>query len=150
MEEWGKVKQKPLRQIQAYSHIFRHIQTYSGIIQAYSEPCVNLAYSELQYIQNHGIFQTRGTFRTLAYPKLWYIKNQRLIQNPGLVRTLGYSEPCQTSTMERFEKHLTAIIMSRITIDEINMIFNAGLIFTLEVFILCKEVCVPRTRSRGQ
>ena len=46
----------------------------------------------------------------MVYPKLWHI--QRHIQNPGLFKTQGYSkteaysEPCQTSTMERFEKQL--------------------------------------------
>ena len=73
MEKWGNVKQKPFRRfrhiqvyfsifrhIQAYSDISRHNQAYPGIIQAYSEPCVTLAYSEayLQswYIQNFGTF----------------------------------------------------------------------------------------------
>ena len=46
-----------------------------------SEPCVNQAYSELWYIQNSGIFKTRGIFGTLVYPKLWLIQNQRHIQN---------------------------------------------------------------------
>ena len=75
-----------------------------------------LAFSELWYIQNPGIFKAKVIFRTLLYPKLWYIQNQRHIQDPGLFRTLGYSvpepysEPCQTSTMEHFEKQLTAII----------------------------------------
>ena len=89
--EMGKCKTKPFRQIQIYSHIFRHIQTYLdifrhdqaylGIIQAYSEPCVTLTYSEPQYIQNSGTFRIR------------------YVQNPGLFRTLGnlvgeaYSEP---------------------------------------------------------
>ena len=66
--------------IQAYSDIFRHNQTYSGIIQVYSEPYVTLAYTELWYIQNPGIFKTRGIFRPLVYPKLQYIQNQRNIQ----------------------------------------------------------------------
>ena len=43
MGKWRNVKQKPFRQIQAYSPIFRHIQAYTDIcshnrhIQAYSE-----------------------------------------------------------------------------------------------------------------
>ena len=37
---------KAYSNILAYSGVFRHIQVYSGIIQAYSEPCVTLAYSE--------------------------------------------------------------------------------------------------------
>ena len=96
MGRWGNVKQKPFKQIQAYSHIFRHIQAYSdisrhnqaysGIIQLYSEPCVTLAYSELWYIQNPGIFKTRGIFSNLIHPKLWHIQNQRHIQNSGYSR----------------------------------------------------------------
>ena len=50
----GKCKTKAIHgdlgiftHIPAYSGISRHIQAYSGIIQAYSEPCVTLAYSEL-------------------------------------------------------------------------------------------------------
>ena len=50
--------------------IIWHIQVYSGIIQAYSEPCVTLVNSELWHIQNLGIFKTRGIFRTLVYSKL--------------------------------------------------------------------------------
>ena len=113
-------KKKPFRQIQTYSCIFRHIQTYPDIIrhiQAYSEPCVTLAYSKTLIYSESGIFKTRVMFRTPVYPKLWHIQNQRYIQNPRLLRTLGYavpetySEPCQTSTMERFEKQLTAMII---------------------------------------
>ena len=86
----------------------RHNHAYSGIIEAYSEPCVTLAYSELWYLQNRGIFKTRGLFITLVYPQLWHIQNQRHIQNPGLCGTILYlepeahSEPCQISTIERF------------------------------------------------
>ena len=154
MGKWGSVKQKPFRQfrhIHAYSSIFRHIQiypekirhiqAYSGIIQAYSEPCVIITYSELWYIENPRIFKTRGIFRTLIHPKLWYVQNQRHVQNPGLFRSPGYlkpeaySESCQTSTMERPEKQLTAIIIfasynyfrntsfSRPLVHKINVIF---------------------------
>ena len=49
----GKYKAKTIQtdlgisnHILAYSDIVRHNQTYSGIIQVYSEPCVTLAYSE--------------------------------------------------------------------------------------------------------
>ena len=75
-----------------------HFQAYSGIIQPSSKSCVT--WQNQRHIQN------------LVYPKLWHIQNQRQIQNPGLFRTLGhsepeaYSEPCQTSTTERFEKRL--------------------------------------------
>ena len=119
MGKWGNVKQNHsgrfwhilayptiFRHIQTYPDIIRHIQAYSGIIQAYSEPCITLAFSELWYIQNHGIFKARSIFRTLVYPKLRHSQNMRHVQNPGLRRTLGYlepeaySEPFQTSTME--------------------------------------------------
>ena len=105
------------RHIQAYVDIIRNIQEYPAVIQAYSEPYVTLAYLQLWYIQNSGILKTRGIFRSLVYPNLWHIQNQRHIQNPDLFRTLGYSEPdaysepCQTSTMECFEKQLTVIII---------------------------------------
>ena len=73
----GKCKTKAIqadlgifRHIRTYLDIIRHTQAYSGIIQAYSEPCVALAYSKLWYIQNPGIFKTRGILRTLLYPKL--------------------------------------------------------------------------------
>ena len=38
-------------------------QAYSGIIQAFSGPCVN------PYIQNPSILRTEGIFRTLVYSK---------------------------------------------------------------------------------
>ena len=42
--------------------------------QVYSKPCVNLAYSELWYIQNPDICKT----------------NSEHIQNPGILKTLAY------------------------------------------------------------
>ena len=99
MEKWGNNKQRPFRQILAYSRIFRHIQAYSdisihnqaysGIIQAYSEPCVTLAYSKPWDIQNPGIFKTTGILKPLVYPKLWHIQNQIHIQDPAIFRTAG-------------------------------------------------------------
>ena len=65
------------RHIQTYTNIIRPIQAYSGI-QAYSEPRVTLAYSDLWYIQNPGISKNFGTFRTRGI---------------RIFRTLGYSEP---------------------------------------------------------
>ena len=47
--QWGNIKQKSFWQIQAYTHIFRHIPTYS----------------ESWYIQNPGIFRITGIFGTL-------------------------------------------------------------------------------------
>ena len=79
--EMGKCKTKAIHgdlgiftHIPAYSGISRHIQAYSGIIQAYSEPCVTLAYSEL------------------IYSKSWHIQNKRYIQNPSISKTLAHSE----------------------------------------------------------
>ena len=65
---------------------FRHNQTYPEINQAYSEPCVTLAYLKLWYIQNPDIFRTRSIFRILTYSEPWYI------QNPGIFGTLAYSK----------------------------------------------------------
>ena len=65
--------------IPANSGIYKHIQSYSGIIQTHSEPCVILAYSEPRYIQNPGIFRARGIFRTLVYSELWHVQNQQHI-----------------------------------------------------------------------
>ena len=45
----GKCKTKA---IQTDLGTFRHNQAYPGIIQAYSKPCVTLAYSKPWYIQN--------------------------------------------------------------------------------------------------
>ena len=101
------------RHIPVYSGIFRHNQTYSGmfgIIQAYSEPCVTLAFSGHWHIQNPGIIKTSAILRTLVYPKLWHIQNQGHIQDPGS-EPEAYSEPCQISSMERFDKQLTTIII---------------------------------------
>ena len=67
--------------IQACSHLLRHNQTYSGIIQVYSEPCVTLVYFESYHVQN-----------------------QKHVQNRVIFRTPKYSAPCQTSTIERFAK----------------------------------------------
>ena len=101
----------------AYSEISRHNQAYSGIIQAYSGPCLTLSYSEIWHIHNPGTFKTRGIFRTLVYPKPWYIQNQIHLKSLWLLRTLRYSEPerylepIQTSAMERYEKQLTVVIV---------------------------------------
>ena len=62
----GKCKTKV---IQTDLGTFRHNQAYPGIIQAYSKPCITLAYLEPWYIQNPDIFKIRNIFRTLAYSK---------------------------------------------------------------------------------
>ena len=97
--------------ILTYSDIIKHIQAYSGIIRAYSEPCVTLAYLELWYFQNPGISKTLVHSEPQTYSESW------AIQNPGIFRSEreAYSEIYQISTMERFEKHLTAIIIFTIS-----------------------------------
>ena len=81
--------------IQTNLGTFRHNQAYTGIIQAYLEPCLNLTYLKLWYIQNPNILRTR----TYLEP--------RHIQNPTKFRTLAYSKseaysgPCRTSTRKR-------------------------------------------------
>ena len=77
--QWVNVKQKPFRQILAHSGMIKHIQA-TGIIQAYSKPCVTLAYLEPWYIQDPNIFKIRKIFGTLVY------------QNPGIFRGLTYSK----------------------------------------------------------
>ena len=135
MGKWGNVKQKPFMQIQAYSAIFRHILEYS-------EPCIILIYSEFWYIQNRRIFKTRAIFRILVYPKLWHIQKQRYIQNLGLFRTLGYSEleaypePCQISTMERFEKQLTTIVIFASYNYFCNITFSCPLVHKINMTFL--------------
>ena len=86
------VKQKPFRQINAYSCIFTHIQTYS-------EPCVTVGYLYPWYIQKPSIFRTKNIFRTLAHLKPW---------PKTLVYTeiKAYLESCKTSTMKRFAKRV--------------------------------------------
>ena len=66
----GKCKTKA---IQTDLGTFRHNQ-------AYSETCVNLAYSEPWYIQNPDIFKTRNICRTLVHSE------------PGILKTLAYSK----------------------------------------------------------
>ena len=58
------------RHFQTYPDIIGHIQGISGVVQAYSEPCV-----------------------TLSYAELWYIQNQTHVQNLGISKTLAHSEP---------------------------------------------------------
>ena len=114
-----------LKAIQTNLCTFRHNQTYSGFIQAYSGIFRTLWW----YIQNPDIF------RTPAYSQHWNI------QNPAIFRTLAYSKseaysgPCHTSAMK--------------------YIFTAIIIFTnydyfrkacpVEIVVLCKKLC----RARG-
>ena len=133
--QWVNVKQKLLRQIQAYSGIIRHIQELFRHNQAYLELCVTLTYLKLWYIQNPGIFRTRSIFRTPAYSQPWYI------QNPAIFRTLAYSkseaytEPCHTSTMKLTNYNY----FRKACRVEIN-ILRQFLHKYLEVTMLCKKL----------
>ena len=60
---------------------------YSGIIQAYYEPCVTLTYSELWYIHNLTYSEPD------AYSKLWYIQNSGTFRTRDIFRILVYSNP---------------------------------------------------------
>ena len=134
-----QVNSRTLPHIRAYSNIFRHNQAYSGIIQliqAFLEPCVALTYLEPWYIWIRGIFRTRSIFRTVVHSEHWHI------QNPGVFKTLAYSEPRQTATMHHFAKivngynYFRNISFSGSLLYEKNLNFyNAGLIFTPELFI---------------
>ena len=85
------------------NYITRHIQNPFKYLMNdgpfYSEFCITMMYSQPQYIQNPGIFRTRGIFRTLSnicdgafYPEpcvnLAYL-NIQYIENPGTFRTRG-------------------------------------------------------------
>ena len=130
MGKWENVKQKPFREIiLAYLGIFRHVQTKSSIFR--------------------GIFRNySGIFWTLCNPGIFIIlahsEPQRHIQHLGLFKTLGYSEPeaysepCQTSAMKRFGLQLLSRPISCPLVHEINMVFNAGLIFTAEILFNLK------------
>ena len=71
----GKCKTKA---IQTDLGTFRHNQAFPGIIQAYSKPCVTLAYLEPWYIQNSNIF------RTLVYSETRYIQNSGIFKVQGI------------------------------------------------------------------
>ena len=109
----------------------------------------------------------------MAYPQPWYIQNQKDIQNPDIFATLVYSEPCYIQQAGIFKIrgifrtlsniynealiingwmvngciYFCSISLSRSLPHEINIMnfFNTGLIFTLEVVILCRKL----RRARG-
>ena len=72
--------------------LFRHVQ-------AYSKPCVTLAYLQPWYIQNPDIFRTTSIFRTLAYSQAWHIQNPRIFRMLAYSKSEAYSELCQRSTI---------------------------------------------------
>ena len=90
--------------IQTDLGIIRYIQELFRHIQAYSKPCVTLAYLEPWYIQNPDIFRTRSIFRTLAYSQPWHIQNPHIFRKLAYSKSKAYSEPYQTSTMKCFAK----------------------------------------------
>ena len=92
------MKKFKTKAIQTDEGIFTHILAYSNIFK---------------HKQSIGIFRTLcnpGIFRTLVYTEQkgycepWYIENRGIFRTL-VFRTLTYSEPCQTSTMERFRKN---------------------------------------------
>ena len=96
MGKWGNVNKSHssrFRRIHAYSGIFWHIQTCPnvirhiwanlGITQAYSEPCVTLAFSEPWYLPNPGI-------KPEAYLEPCYIQNSGTSRTTDIFRILGY------------------------------------------------------------
>ena len=103
-----------------YSRIFPHIQAYSHLFR---------------YNQTYpGIFQAYSELEACSEP--WHI------QNSGVFTALEDSEPCQTSTLERFANIINGynyfrnISLSRSLLCEKTMYFcNTCLIFTPEVFI---------------
>ena len=105
--------------VPAYSDISRHIQPdIIRHIQAYSKPCVTLTYSErLQFVQNPGIFTTRGIFMILIYLEPRHIQNHSLFRSP---------------------EHFGEIVNILYEINTMN-VFNTGVIFTSIAFILCRK-----------
>ena len=89
------------------------LQTYPGIIQAYS-----------------GIFRTicyYNMFKTVAYTEPWRIQIQKSIQNPGIFITLLYSEPRYIRKARIFK--IWGIIRTLSHIDD-----EAWIIFTTITF----------------
>ena len=100
--------------------VFRHIQAYSGV-NGHIQKCFWNFHNPLQpwHLQNFGVFRTRA-----------------------------YSRLSQTSTMECFAKivkdcnYFRNIGFSRFLLYEIHIMsfLKTGLIFTPEIFVLCKKV----------
>ena len=133
---------------------FRHNHAYRGIIQAYSEPCVTLAYLEPRYIQNPDIFRARSLFRTPAHSEPWYIQNLVIFRTLVYSKPEEYSGPCQISTIKCFAKivngdnnfdKLWLFLQNKLAAFSISwkisyVFLNTGLIFTTEVDILSKKL----------
>ena len=142
----GKRKTKA---IQTELGTFRHNQAYPGIIQAYSKPCVPLAYLDLWYIHNSDIFKIRNIFGTLVYSEPWYIYKSGIFKIQGLFRHLQ----CQTSMMKCFvktvkRKQFRSISLPRSLRHEINIMSWLPQWQLWLLAILCKKlwpVRVPGT-----
>ena len=90
--------ERRFRHIQEYSGMFRHIQTYPdvighiqvklGVIQAYFEPYVTLA-----YLQNSGRFRILAYSKPETYSEPWYIQNSGTFRTRDIFKILDYSEP---------------------------------------------------------
>ena len=63
-------KTKAIQEDFTYFGMFRHIQTCSGIIQAYSEHCITQAYSEPWYIQNQKLRHVQNPVENLQWSRL--------------------------------------------------------------------------------
>ena len=131
----GKSKKKPFMHILVYSNIFRHNQAYSGIIQAYSQPCITLAYLEPWYAQNPGIVRTRSIWRIVGYSETRHIQNPAKHLRWDLFAKIvnGYNYYYHNISFSRFLLYESSVNF-----------FKIGLIFTQEVFIRCKNVWDPK------
>ena len=123
----GKCKTKAIQadlgiftHVPAYSGTFRLVKPYSGILRHIHE------FS--RHIQTYS-----GSYLTLAYAKPWYI------QNPGMFRTRGIFNPIIIFSNYNYFLNIN-FPCSLLHEIYIMIFFNTGLIFTPEVFILCKNV----------
>ena len=90
--------------------------------------------------------RTRGIFRTLVYLQTLHIENPGILRTSYILRTRTCWELCQASTAKHIAKIVNSynyfhnISFSPSQLYEKNMTFlNAGMVFTLEVYILCKK-----------
>ena len=83
------------------SRIYTHIETLLRHIQAYSAPCVTLAYSQPCHILNPDIFRTAGVFKTMRNVDQTYLEalSQALFNHIQV-----YSEPCVYSEHLHMQK----------------------------------------------
>ena len=128
--------------IAAFSDRFRHIQSdIIRHIQAYSEPCITLTYSEPWQIQNQRHIQNLDVFKTLAYPEPWFVQNQRHIQDPDIFRTKTYleSQYIQDPDIFRTLEHFAKIVSILYEINTMN-VFNTGVILPQQHLLYVEKV----------